>query len=131
MDETERNKDAARRFIAGMGDDPVGSMDLAMAEDCRTVMVSAIRIPGEHTKAQQLQVMAGVHAVFPDGLQMVIHSMIAENDRVVVEAESSATDVSGRPYNNRYLFLLRFRDGKLIELTEYVNTKVAAQFFGG
>ncbi len=131
MDETERNKDTARRFIIGMGDDPVGSMDLAMAEDCRTVMVSAIAIPGEHTKAQQLQVAAQVHAVFPEGLRMVIHSMIAENDRVVVEAESFATDVSGRLYSNKYLFLMRFRDGKLVELTEYVNTKLAAKFFEG
>jgi ketosteroid isomerase-like protein len=69
--------------------------------------------------------------LFPKGLPTVVHSMIAEGDSVAVEAESFATHVSGKPYNNKYLFLMRFRDGKLIALKEYLDTALAAAFFGG
>jgi len=38
--------------------------------------------------------------------------------------------VSGRPYNNKYMFLMRFRDGKLIEMIEYLDTELVTEFFG-
>lgn len=113
-----------------MGAHPVGSVDAAMAEDCRAAMVHAAAIPGAHTKAQRLEMAAQVARLFPGGLPMVIHAMIAEGDRVVVEAETAATDASGGHYSNKYLFLMRFRDGKLVEPTEYLNTKVAGKYFG-
>jgi ketosteroid isomerase-like protein len=50
---------------------------------------------------------------------------------VAVEAESFATHVSGKPYSNKYLFLMRFRNGKLIEMTEYLDTELAGKVFGG
>ncbi len=131
MDEIERNKEAVRKFVGGMGGDFAGAIDAAMADDCRIVTMGTTAISGERTKAQALQAAALVGQIFPGGLPTVIHSMIAEGDRVAVEAESFATHVSGKPYNNKYLFLMRFRDGKLIEMIEYLDTELAAKFFGG
>jgi hypothetical protein len=131
MDETRINKEAARKFVEGMGQDFAGAIDLAMADDCRIVTMGTTAISGERTKAQALQAAAMVGQLFPGGLPTVINSMIAEGDRVAVAAESFATHVSGRPYNNKYLFLMRYRDGKLIEMIEYLDTELAAKFFGG
>lgn len=131
MDETQINKAAARTFVEGMGRDFAGAIDAAMAEDCRIVTMGTTAISGQRTKAQALQAAALVSQLFPGGLPTVINSMIAEGDRVAVEAESFATHVSGKPYNNKYLFLMRYRDGKLIEMIEYLDTELAAKFFGG
>jgi ketosteroid isomerase-like protein len=131
MDETQRNKDAARRFVEGMGGDFAKAIDDAMAEDCRIVTMGTTAISGERGKAEALAAAALVVKLFPKGLPTVVHSMIAEGDSVAVEAESFATHVSGKPYNNKYLFLMRFRDGKLIALKEYLDTALAAAFFGG
>jgi ketosteroid isomerase-like protein len=131
MDETQRNKDAARRFVEGMGQDFARAIDEAMAEDCRIVTQGTTAISGERGKAEALAAAEMVVQIFPGGLPTVIHSMIAEGDRVAVEAESFATHVSGKPYNNKYLFLMRFRDGKLIEMNEYLDTELAGKFFGG
>ena len=129
MDETQRNKDAARKFVDGMGKDFARAIDEAMAEDCRIVTHGTTAISGKRGKAEALAAAGLVGQIFPGSLPTVIHSMIAEGDRVAVEAESFATHVSGKPYNNKYLFLMRFRDGKLIEMIEYLDTELAAKFF--
>ena len=131
MDETDRNKAAARRFVEGMGGDFAHTIDEAMAENCRIVTMGTTAISGERGKSEALAAAGLVLQLFPKGLPTTVHSMIAEGDSVAVEAESFATHVSGRPYNNKYFFLMRFRDGKLISLKEYLDTELAAAFFGG
>lgn len=50
-------------------------------------------------------------------------AMKAEGERVAVEAESEGMHVSGKLYSNDYHFLFRFRDGKIIEYKEYMDTE--------
>jgi ketosteroid isomerase-like protein len=130
MDETQRNKDVARRFVDAMGGDFARAIDEVMAEDCRIVTQGTTAISGVRGKAEAQAAVKLVGQIFPAGLPTVIHSMIAEGDSVAVQAESFATHVSGKPYNNKYLFLMRFRDGMLIEMNEYLDTALAAEFFG-
>jgi uncharacterized protein len=49
---------------------------------------------------------------------------IAENDLVVVEAHGHNTTITGKPYNNRYCFVFRLSEGKLKEVTEYLDTEL-------
>src|SRR3546814_19309820 len=49
--------------------------------------------------------------------------MTAEDDRVAVEAESEGAHVSGATYRNQYHFFMRFRDGKLTQFKEYMDTE--------
>jgi len=55
---------------------------------------------------------------------------IAEGDYVVVECRGKVMTKSGRPYNNTYCYVCRLADGKLRELTEYMDTELAAQALG-
>ena len=48
--------------------------------------------------------------------------IIAEDDFVVVEARGNNTTVEGKPYNNAYCFVFRLAEGKLKEVTEYMDT---------
>ena len=112
MDETDRNKAAARSFVEGMGGDFAHTIDEAMAENCRIVTMGTTAISGERGKSEALAAAGLVLQLFPKGLPTTVHSMIAEGDSVAVEADS-------------------FRDGKLISLKEYLDTELAAAFFGG
>jgi hypothetical protein len=56
--------------------------------------------------------------------------MIAEGDRVAVQAEGRATLRSGAPYNNVYAFVFRFAGGRVAEVTEYLDTAYLTQAFG-
>ena len=52
---------------------------------------------------------------------------IAEDDFVVVECRGNVTTKTGKPYNNAYCYVCRFKDGKLGELTEYLDTELVAE----
>lgn len=131
MDEIQRNKDVARRFVDAMGGDFAGAVRDIMAEDCRIVTQGTTPISGVRGKADALAAVALVGQLFPGKLPTTIHAMIAEGDTVAIIPESHATHVSGRPYNNKYAFWMRFRDGKLIEMIEYLDTELVTEFFGG
>jgi PPOX class probable F420-dependent enzyme len=62
---------------------------------------------------------------FPEGLNLTIKRLTAEEDRVAIEAESHARHVSGKPYDNQYHILMRLRDGKIVEWREYMDTMLA------
>jgi uncharacterized protein len=54
----------------------------------------------------------------------------AEGDIVVVECQGQVMTKSGKPYNNTYCYVCRLADGKLRELTEYMDTELAASALG-
>jgi uncharacterized protein len=53
------------------------------------------------------------------------HRFIAEGDYVAVECRGQVTTKTGKPYNNAYCYVCRLEDGKLKELTEYLDTALA------
>jgi ketosteroid isomerase-like protein len=56
--------------------------------------------------------------------------ILADGDYVVVEAHGNNTTRSGKPYNNRYCFIFRLAEGKLKEVTEYLDTELVAATLG-
>jgi uncharacterized protein len=63
-----------------------------------------------------------LRARMADRIKTIAHRFIAGDDMVVVEARGSNTTKSGKPYNNSYCFVFRVADGKLKEVTEYMDT---------
>jgi ketosteroid isomerase-like protein len=58
--------------------------------------------------------------------KVTAHRFIAEGDHVVVEARGEVTTKAGAPYRNTYCWVCRLADGKVQELTEYMDTQLAA-----
>jgi uncharacterized protein len=50
--------------------------------------------------------------------------------RLVAECRGKAATKTGKTYNNNDCFIFRLQDGKLRELTEYLDTESAAQVLG-
>jgi ketosteroid isomerase-like protein len=57
------------------------------------------------------------------GLRMTMLDAIAEGDRVAAEVESSGDLKNGRKYRQQYHFAIRFRDGKISAVREYLDTQ--------
>ena len=53
---------------------------------------------------------------------LTLSRIIAEGDYVVAECQGNATTLAGELYANTYCFVIRVADGKLRELTEYMDT---------
>ena len=54
--------------------------------------------------------------------------MVAEGDIVAAEVQMNAKTTKGLDYQNQYVFLFTFRDGKITEFREHLDTRYAASF---
>jgi len=64
-------------------------------------------------------------------LKIWIVSMMGEDDKVAVEAQSYGEMKDGKLYENVYHFLFKLRDGKIYNCREYSCSYTAAECFGG
>jgi uncharacterized protein len=95
-------------------------------------------IPGSGTwagtwqgkQAVREQLFAPLFARFADTYTNRAIRFIAEGDFVVVECRGKVTTTSGRRYDNTYCYVCRFEGGLMRELTEYMDTELAASALG-
>jgi uncharacterized protein len=78
-----------------------------------------------------VQFMAYNFARFFQSAKNQFHSMIAEGNMVFAEHRISATLPNGRQYVNDYCFAYEVRDGKILHIREYMDTRGGwVQVFG-
>jgi ketosteroid isomerase-like protein len=120
---SDTNKAIVARFFEAMNGGDVQFIVDAYAEDgCLQTMGNTL-ISGIFSRDQVSQSAGGIFEVFPEGIRFEILDMVAEGDKVAVEATSEGKHVSGATYSNEYHFLFEFRDGKLVRLKEYMDTE--------
>jgi ketosteroid isomerase-like protein len=76
------------------------------------------------------ELLAALRAKFAGRATTIAHRFIAEDDLVVVEARGNNVTKAGLPYNNAYCFVFRLVGGKLVELTEYLDTELVTAVLG-
>lgn len=69
-------------------------------------------------------------ACFADQYTNTAHRFIAEDDYVVVECRGRVNTKAGVPYNNTYCYVCRLEQGRLKELTEYMDTELVTAALG-
>jgi len=121
--QAELNKKLATDFFAAMNRGDTPAILDAYADDGHLITMGNTLVSGTYSKADIKAAAATVLGMFPEGVRFTVHGMIAEGNLVAVEAESLGRHVSGAMYNNKYHFLMRFRDGKLLEFKEYMDTE--------
>jgi ketosteroid isomerase-like protein len=52
-----------------------------------------------------------------------------EDDVAVVEFQGGATTVTGRPYNNWYCWVLTVANGRITEMTNYLDSQLVVELF--
>ncbi len=127
----EANKQLAREFIDALSRADTDWVLDHYADDMVMWTAGSLPISGPHYKPEIRPLMDGILSAFPDGLTFTITTLTAEEDRVAIEAESRGTHVSGKPYLNQYHFLMRIRDGRVVEFKEYLDTLHASEVFFG
>lgn len=116
---SEDNKTVALRFMEAMG-----TNDPELAAACLAPHACAVaKGYGKFAGRREAGVMVGMIAAFdqmvPGGLNFTIHSVTAEGERVIVEAEGNAVTSQGTPYRNHYCFVFTLAGGKIVQVNEY------------
>ncbi len=70
--------------------------------------------------------LAPLFAQFADQYRNVADAIVAEGDTVVVECRGKVTTKTGQRYDNTYCWVCRLADGKIVSLTEYMDTQLVA-----
>ena len=131
MTEQERNKALARSFYEALARGDMDAVVDAYAKDGVCRIMGHTLISGTMSKQQIATGGKAIVETFPKGLSFTILRMTAEEDRVAIEAVSRAEHVSGKIYTNAYHNILRFRDGKVVECTEYMDTEAVTEVLCG
>lgn len=117
------NKQAVLDFFAALNRGDVPALLDTYADDGYCLTMGRTLISGKFSKEQIRGAAGAIFEVFPKGIRFTVKAMTAEGERVAVEAESEGLHVSDKVYSNEYHFLFRFRDGKIIEYKEYMDTE--------
>lgn len=89
---------------------------------------------GVHEGAESIidLMLNAVSGAFVPGSQKTeILNFAFGEDLAVVESEMTAETPAGERYRNQYTFFFEFRNGRISEIREYVDTRYAADFFAG
>lgn len=88
---------------------------------------------GLHEGAEKIvdTMLGAVGGAFVPGSQETeILNLVFGDDLAVAETQMRARTPSGDEYRNQYCFFFEFRDGRIAEIREHVDTRYAADFFG-
>jgi ketosteroid isomerase-like protein len=120
---SESNKAMVAAFFDAMNSGDVDFIVNAYAADGCLQTMGETLISGVFSRDQIAASAGGIFDVFPEGLTFQLLSMVAEGEKVAVEATSKGKHISGQTYSNNYHFLFEFREGKLMRLKEYLDTE--------
>jgi uncharacterized protein (TIGR02246 family) len=123
MTNTASNKALVRAFFDALNAGDADAIAGSYAPDGSVQTMGNTLISGVFNREQIAQSAGAIFDVFPRGIHFTVLDMVAEGDKVAVEATSEGEHVSGQTYTNEYHFLFEFRDGKVLRLKEYMDTE--------
>jgi ketosteroid isomerase-like protein len=108
------NHQVARKFFAALFSGDVRDELLAPGMAAWTTL-------GPVDKASYQGGVKTLASLFVGGWDHTIDSLTAEEDRVAAEVRSSGRFADGDVYENRYVFMLKIRDGRVASVAEHFN----------
>ena len=120
------NKQLMQRVFAELSNGNGQPFMDALADDARWTVIGTSpwsrSYHGKRAIAEEL--MRPLFRQFADRYTARAVRIVAEDDVVVVEARGQVNTKSGRPYNQTYCYVFQLADGRVHELTEYLDTEL-------
>ena len=126
------NKEIVRNMFAELSKgNPEGFLD-EMADDVRFTIIGTTKFSGTCNGKQELisKVLGPLSAQLEGGLTISPENFIADGDYVAMQARGKSNTKSGGTYNNTYCQVFRLANGKVQEVTEYLDTELVTRAFG-
>lgn len=123
------NKELIRTIFASSN--PTAFLD-AMSDDVKFTLTGTTRFSGTFNGKPELlaKLLGPLFAALENGITLTPDNLIAEGEFVVMQARGKATGKNRLPYNNNYCHIFRITNGKIREITEYLDTELVTSVFG-
>ena len=126
---TAVNKAVIHRFMTLFSDGRLDEAFVSLSDDMCWSMWGSGPGAGDYTKAAMRDLLEQSWAWFDGAVTWLPTRMTAEEDRVMVEARSSAHTKGGFHHQNIYHNLFRVRDGLIVEIKEMFQEQRVALLF--
>ncbi len=117
----ERNYQIARDYFAAV------SKGVLPDEMLTADMTGWITTGGSMDKAAYQNLVTILAKMLDGPLVFTIHSLTADEDRVIAEATSEGRLINGESYHQTYVFIFRIRDGRIAAVAEHYNALIARE----
>jgi uncharacterized protein len=104
----------------------------ALADDVSFTIIGSTKYSGTFKGKQELinKLLAPLNAQIEGGMTITPDNLIADGDFVAMQARGKALSKNGRRYDNTYCHVFRFANGKVQQVTEYLETELITSAFG-
>lgn len=126
------NKELVTQFIEAMRISDVAKLQTMLGDNFSWWINGKpeyLQTAGEHDKEFFLGFFGGGADLFPEGAEFSVSGMVAEGNKVAVEATMKAKTAMGSLYENDYHFLFTIEEGKVVRMKEYMDTYHAKTTF--
>jgi uncharacterized protein len=124
------NKELVRTIFASSN--PAAFLD-GMADDVKFTLTGTTKYSGSFNSKQELvaKLFEPLFAALDEnGIRLTPDNLIADGEFVVMQSRGKATGKNRLPYNNTYCHVFRVVNGKICEITEYLDTELVTKVFG-
>jgi ketosteroid isomerase-like protein len=125
------NKKLVRKFCEDFSRGDVDAVLAVMADNAAWRVMGSFPLAATRSKQDFGASLRSMRSLIPGGVAMTPTGLVAEGDRVAVEADAYGKLTNGKEYRNQLHLLVELRDGKITAVREYFDTMHAYELFHG
>jgi ketosteroid isomerase-like protein len=120
-----------RKIFSGLEHGDGAAFFEHVADDVDWIVMGTHPLAGHYKSKSDF--IAGTFAklgkVLPDGAQLHVEHLLVAGDQAVVELHSEATAKNGMRFDNRYCWVVYFRDNLIVRVRAYLDSTMVSRLF--
>jgi uncharacterized protein len=123
--------DKVREIFRGLETGDGATFFEHVADDVDWTVMGTHPLAGHYTSkaAFQAGAFAKLGKVLAQGAQLRVDHLLVQDDEAVVELNSGATARNGMRFDNRYCWVVYFRDQVIVRVRAYLDSALVARLF--
>jgi ketosteroid isomerase-like protein len=113
-----------KSLFANLENGKSGAFFEHVADDVNWTVMGTHPLAGTyHTKADFLaHTFARLDKILKQGVVLRVSHILVDGDSAAVELESLSTALNGKPFDNRYCWVVHFSNGTIVEVRAYLDS---------
>jgi ketosteroid isomerase-like protein len=113
-----------KSLFANLEDGKSGAFFEHVADDVQWTVMGTHPLAGNyHTKADFIShTFARLDKILEEGVLLRVSNILVDGDSAAVEMESLSTALNGKPFDNRYCWIVHFSEGTIVGVRAYLDS---------
>ena len=123
--------DFVRKIFSGLEHGDGAAFFEHVADDVDWIVMGTHPLAGHYKSKSDFisGTFAKLGKVLPDGAQLHVEHLLVAGDQAVVELHSEATARNGMRFDNRYCWVVYFRDNIIVRVRAYLDSTMVSRLF--